>query len=305
MTILGMSRTFIAERVHGKRAVLYGGKQHLQVNSLVNFAQSNNSLWVSLGASKKRERLFFDEQSCWFQALRSDLEKTCKEKRTIQEILSTVNQKIDSLSTIPNRSLRTLEIELANFLASQERNAEGFIDLTMDQLVDKKILACRHEALMGASLLGTLVKKGILPPGTVRQYRTNLMIAGKSVGHAWVVYHDFDSNDFWICDPRWLNVKKVSPDCGECQKRYGQETIERMIQVLSGYDTPLRDTYLKTKSNTQKQISHQKERDNTLLYVPLFREQNLDIRPALRMKRSKSLNELTSSKPPLKIRRKI
>ncbi|MCS5711203.1 hypothetical protein [Candidatus Berkiella aquae] len=240
------SRTFLSDNHHGNVAAIhYGSKEWLKVNSTIDWATQDNRQWISAGSSHKREHLLFDENSELIQDIKDYAVLKCRSSLThdIPAILSIVNAVVNELTTEPNKTVREVEAELDNklrdYILKQNTPTGEPIIITMDELIRNKLLVCRHKALLVASILGELVKRQILPPGIVRQYRSTLVNdAGKAIGaHTWAVFRDQKTNDLWICDPRARYVENVTTHQADVEERfYGRFVIERMMQRLNQLD---------------------------------------------------------------------
>lgn len=235
-----ISRTIDSEKKHGNaKKVSLKDKGWRVVNSKVNWVGSPHTRWVSLGSSNLRERLFFDENSSHVTSIKKAAEKACKGKN-VGEVLTIVNNLINQLTAIEGKSDKEIEKGLdakLNKLLIEKRKSLGShtpIDIHFDELIEKKILVCRHKGLLAASILAHLVEKGILPKGNVRQYRSSLKKNGKIIGaHTWAVYRDATTDDLWICDPRWRTANNTTKEFEELAKRYGNPTMSDMVKRLA------------------------------------------------------------------------
>lgn len=246
-----LDRTFIATHFHGNDDKIFRGERYKQVTHEIDFSHDTNTHWVSLGFGRDRERLFLDQNSAFVSTITEKIVRTLRDKIVIPEpftlqehnflsvkqVLEIVNNTIDAL-TAPIGTDRAfiekhLDLKLDTFLKEKERNSEGFIDVTLDELAEKNILVCRHKGLLAASILGSLVKNGMLPYGHVHQYRSTLTDdAGNPIGaHTWAVYRLARQNDIWICDPRWLTAEKA--DSLSVKRDYGEHVIKKMIRKLN------------------------------------------------------------------------
>ena len=236
-----IARTRLAEELHGESDVEFNGKKYIPVGSRVNFAAVDCSYWVSLGSSKSRERLFFDQNSRWFQTLYQAIVNQVHQE-SIHFILTIVNEEINKLNHVPLQSLREydrfVDSCLADFLRIQPRDDEQFINVDMTTLVGKKLLVCRHKALIAACILGKLIKDKLLPAGIARQYRSTLDDSG---AHSWSVYRENQTNDLWLCDPRWEKAWLVTLPLDPRFNKYGKTCITQMFNRLQRLDAPWRD----------------------------------------------------------------
>ncbi|MCS5712327.1 hypothetical protein [Candidatus Berkiella aquae] len=248
------ARTLLARDFHQATSGLVGdiyhvkGKQWNWVQHEVDFAKNDAPLWASMGCSKARENLLFDANSPRLQQLREEviLQTSALGDSSIANVLKTVNRMVNALTAIPGKLSsereRELDGELNAFLSSRTD-----LNITIDELIARKILVCRHKALIVAYLLGELVRLGMLPAGEVRHYRSELRAlayetsttATKSRGvHTWAIY--VNNDNIWMCDPRWQNVINTSSADGLCVagKQYGVPTIINMLEVLGSSETP-------------------------------------------------------------------
>lgn len=234
---LAALRTFIAEKVHGVSDTLdYNKIQWKAVKLSVNWAGNPETHFVSLGSSKERERLFIDENTPHIKALKDRVKARCQGGKSVQDVLSVVNEEINALTLIPGMSdsdvERTLNKRLESFLFIQPKDKEKNINLNLDTLIDQKLLVCRHKAILAASILGTLVDEKILPNGKARQFRANLLEGKSDIAmgaHTWAVYRDSKTSDLWVCDPRWRTAKKVTLPQFAGLREYGLTTLQEMV----------------------------------------------------------------------------
>lgn len=233
-SMLLVDRSFIASELHGREDIVFEGQSYTPVSHHINFANTNNTRWVSLGSHRGRERLFLDQNSDFLLFLVNEISTGCRDK-TIPEILAYINTTLDAITSPPGQDRDAIEgkldIQLERYLASCSRDVHGMINVHIDTLALNRILVCRHKGLLAATILGSLIKQGILPPGRAHQYRSNLVRNGKVHGaHTWSVYQEHGSKDVWICDPRWLTAAQ-SNDPTVIQG-YGEETIDYMMTRL-------------------------------------------------------------------------
>lgn len=238
-----MGRTFLSNHVHGAApTITYESEQWLKVNSKIDWVKSTNTQWVSVGSSRDREHIIFNENSEKIRHLKQEAIQQCQDKiGNIHEILSTVNEIVNQLTDQPKVSRRSVESGLddllTNFIRDKKLSNHASLEspaITIDELIDEKILVCRHKGLLVASLLAELVRQGILPEGTVRQYRTQLDTGGV---HTFATYREKSSNELYICDPRWQYVENVSKSADQvAQKGYGINAVQIMVDKLNILD---------------------------------------------------------------------
>lgn len=240
-----LDRTVLSYKVHGNAtALLFGGKRYRKIHSEINWVEAKNTLWSSVGSSKNREHLLFDENSAFMEGLKELAVERCQHLRgNIPALLAEVNFLVNLLTFQPgltrNQVEATLDDKLHAYIdrkkASDQTNDSPYI--TMNELVRNRILVCRHKAILAACLLAELVKTGILPEGIVRQYRSNIQHGTHEGVHTWAVYREENSNDLWICDPRWDYVQNVSRSFqAAANQGYGTATIYKMISRLNKLD---------------------------------------------------------------------
>ncbi|MBS0285808.1 MAG: hypothetical protein JSR17_00410 [Proteobacteria bacterium] len=195
----------------GLSAMVYGYIEYMSflsqqwhlVTTEVNWVRNGEHRWVSLGSHPTlREKLFFDEHSMAIAELKHQALVLCQGK-TIDQVLKIVCNIINNITRIPGEHVTQTEaridFELNNFLRLIYTQQNSAPSLLLDDLIKLKLLVCRHKALISCALLRHLTENGILPNGSVRQYRTTLPNGG---GHTFSVYRDFSSGQLWICDPR-------------------------------------------------------------------------------------------------------
>jgi hypothetical protein len=148
---------------------------------------------------------------------KSDYEVEEKLDNKLNEIIETQKRKI------PLNGMRPKDVSLC---------------IEMETLVKEKLLVCRHKALLAASLIAHLVDNGILPKGTVRQYRSDLVENNGHVkgAHSWSVYRNSETGEIWICDPRGRDVFKLPADNAKACKALGEVTIADMVSRLDFLD---------------------------------------------------------------------
>ncbi|MBI2791309.1 MAG: hypothetical protein HYX61_05075 [Gammaproteobacteria bacterium] len=238
-----MGRSVISQQVHGDISeVQFDHKPWQIVNSKTNWVNNANKQWVSLGSSKSRERLFFDENSPVVTELKAQALLACKGK-DIATVLDTVNALVNDLTAQPGKSRqdveRSLDAQLEELLREKRKTLgpSDDINIHFDELVEKKILVCRHKGLLAASILAHLVENNILPQGCVRQYRSSLKINDKIIGaHTWSVYRNATTGDLWMCDPRWQTAKNVTQEYNHLAARYGNSALSDMVKRLDVED---------------------------------------------------------------------
>lgn len=238
-------RTFLSDRKHGTAvAKSFDNKKWCKINAQINWVEANNTSWTSMGSSDTREHLLFDESSPIIEDLKTYVVDQCQRlKGNIPAILKTVNNSVNLLTKQIGISRREVEAgldkRLENYIKYKMHlmNTSKSPVITMDELIQHKILVCRHKGPLAACLLAELVRKNILPKGTVRQYRSQIQ-HGTHVGvHTWAVYRDKQSNDLWMCDPRWNYVQNVTRKTAKAEaKGYGVEAIQRMLTRLKTFD---------------------------------------------------------------------
>ncbi len=225
------------------------GREWHWVHQEIDFASDDKALWVSMGSSRERENLLFDTNSPCIKKIREQAIAQSNGK-PVRAILETISVIVDNLTAIEGtpRHIREEELdsELDQFLITA-----GGKDVTMDELIERKHLVCRHKALIAAFLLGELVKEKILPPGEVFHCRSELREEPKQrLGerrrrplkkpptlfhgvHCWANYFEFSgAQDFWMCDPRWQSVINLEEEMKVAIMRYGKPTILNMLYKL-------------------------------------------------------------------------
>jgi hypothetical protein len=242
-----LNRTILSNHHHNFAKMLsHKGAAWQVISTDIDLTQSfQNQKWVSLGSSNSRENLFFDTNTPRLKLMKLHNRNSCRGK-SVREILEIVARNVDELTSdeVSPRDLieRQLEHKLFSFL---EERAKALLpgeslNIEMDELIDKKILVCRHKGLIAAALIADLVQQQILPFGSVRQYRSGLREYGKSqIGaHVWAVFRDFSTGELWHCDPRWLKVREVNREKSTLvADGYGSETIDYMIKRLDELDS--------------------------------------------------------------------
>lgn len=250
------SRTKLAIEFHklleGTSNYIYktaDGREWHWVHQEMDFASEDKALWVSMGSSSERENLLFDTNSPCIKKIREQAIAQSHGK-SVRAILETISALVDNLTAIEGtpRHIREeeLESELDQFLITA-----GGKDVTMDELIERKFLVCRHKALIAAFLMGELVKEKILPPGEVFHYRSELREEPKQRlaltrrrplkkpptlfhgVHCWANYFELSGNqDLWMCDPRWQSVINVEEEMKTAMMKYGKPTILNMLHHL-------------------------------------------------------------------------
>jgi hypothetical protein len=235
------TRTYLSSLVHGQKDTeSFDGNSWLRVNSNVNWVDHNNKQWVSLGSSRAREKIYFDENSAKIQMLKA---KVCKQSRgkKIFHALSKVNNLINGLTTVKGEHYTTTEAKLderMEELLKIHRAKQGTkVSLPIDYLIYKGILVCRHKALIAAALLRELVEQKILPFGKVRQFRSTIQKDNKSLSsHTWVVYRDCTTGHLWICDPRVRIALNVNTDFAQLIDIYTKPVLVSMVERIDEHD---------------------------------------------------------------------
>lgn len=242
-----LNRTILANQYHNfVKKLSHKGMDWEVISSDVDLTQSlQNQNWVSIGSSNFRENLFFDTKSSEMQMMKLHARQSCGGK-SVREILEIVAHMVDQLTsdgiTPRNAIERRIDDKLDSFLKEKVkalRPGES-LNVEMDELIEKKLLVCRHKGLIAAALIADLVQQQILPFGSVRQYRSGLREYGQSqVGaHVWAVYRNFSTGELWHCDPRWLKVREVNKEKSTLvADGYGSETIDYMIKRLDKLDS--------------------------------------------------------------------
>jgi len=247
------------------------------VNSDFDFASSNKQNVVVLGTgANNQERVLIDRSSPIIEDLSKMIINKC-EGKSVEQILQIVNSEIDALTAKEGRTRTEIEDELdeklEQYLSQREK---GLIngkpanrDVPLDELMEQKMLVCRHKGPLAAHIMGELIKEGILPPGSARTYRSNVSNeSGQNIGaHQWSVYRDGTNGDLWVNDPRWLKVTNVNQD-DFINDELGIGIIEKanMVGRLDKADLNIMD-----KLESERQLSKgTTEKDET---NPLIKEQ--------------------------------
>lgn len=238
-------RTFLSDRKHGSAVTKsFDNKAWRKINAQINWVEANNTTWTSMGSSDTREHLLFDESSPIIEDLKTYVVDQCQHlKGDVPAILKTVNNVVNMLTKQIGISRREVEAGLDKRLETYIKykmhimNSSKSPVITMDELIQHKILVCRHKGPLAACLLAELVRNNILPNGTVRQYRSEIQ-HGTHIGvHTWAVYRDKQSNNLWMCDPRWDYVENVTHNATQAAaKGYGTVAINKMITRLNTLD---------------------------------------------------------------------
>ena len=250
-----ITRTERAEKKHGTAPLYFEQHSWEQVNAEVDFAGKQSARVVSLGVSDGRERLFFNQNAPEIQALAERIAVLCKNK-PVEEVLKIVNIEIDSITTnhphVKGQTREQIEENLDQRLELYlEQRSKGLIpgkpknlDVTMEELIKEGILVCSHQGLLAASMMGSLIDKGLLPFGSARQYRSEIQDkSGKTIGaHTWSVYRDATNGDLWVNDPRSALVKKVDANHPEAIG-YGHPAMNKMVKRLALIDKPMMDAW--------------------------------------------------------------
>ena len=172
-------RTVRAEGLHGAiEEVPFEGKKWKSVNASIDFANNPNSLWVSLGSSTAREKLFFDANSPKMLELKRKVVAQAKGK-PISNVLGIINEIINQLTDIQGQSRRNvkrgLDKRLDDFIDHEMRmqGVHTSPKIKMEDLIEKGLLVCRHKGLIAAVLAAFCVEQNILPPGKIHTYRSD------------------------------------------------------------------------------------------------------------------------------------
>ncbi|MCS5711508.1 hypothetical protein [Candidatus Berkiella aquae] len=209
------------------------GKLWNWVRTEVDFANESETLWVSMGSSAARENLLLDTNSPRIIQLREQVINETVGK-PVKEVLTIVNNIVDELTAIAGKSRHAREHELDDELSLFLLTKPIPRDITIDELIEKKLLVCRHKALLSAYLIGDLIKMGILPKGKAIHYRCDLNSGSARSPriHTWSLY--LQSGHSWICDPRWQLVLDLNngSELKTAAYQYGFSTIEKMLETL-------------------------------------------------------------------------
>ncbi len=240
-----IGRTILSDHKFGNAATKsFDNKTWHKINAQINWVAATNTSWASIGSSDAREHLLFDESSPIIEDLKTYAIDQCKQlKGNIPAILSEVNRIVNALTSQPGLSRHEVEAgldkRLNDYIVDKKRLMNTTLSpvITMDELLQNKLLVCRHKGPLAACILAELVRNNVLPAGTVRQYRSQIQ-HGTHIGvHTWAVYRDKQSNDLWMCDPRWDYVENVAHNAMQAAaKGYGTVAINKMITRLNTLD---------------------------------------------------------------------
>lgn len=240
-----IGRTILSDHKFGNAATKsFDNKTWHKINAQINWVAATNTSWASIGSSDAREHLLFDESSPIIEDLKTYAIDQCKQlKGNIPAILSEVNRIVNALTSQPGLSRHEVEAgldkRLNDYIVDKKRLMNTTLSpvITMDELLQNKLLVCRHKGPLAACILAELVRNNVLPAGTVRQYRSQIQ-HGTHIGvHTWAVYRDKQSNDLWMCDPRWDYVENVTHNATQAAaKGYGTVAINKMITRLNTLD---------------------------------------------------------------------
>jgi serine/threonine protein kinase len=235
-----MTRTECSWRTFPEEGVVYNDKDWVTINSKVNFVNSQNRHWVSIGSN--REFILFDMDSLAMEALKLAVLIKCHDK-SINDILKIISNTVYKINSQITESTSNIEEQLLKYIASLPK-IDNRNYLMLDDLIEKGYLVCRHKALIAVNLLSSLVDQGVLPMGLVHQYRSELYPKGSYVGaHAWAVFHNQTDGKIWVCDPTLNHVfdghvytnclnfdihKQQADDMG-----YGAEVLAQMCYRLT------------------------------------------------------------------------
>ncbi len=172
-----IGRTMQAREVHGKSPTMtFEGRQWKTVSADIDWASEAPSHWALLGSSYTQENLYFDENTEFVKNFKRIAEDPCKGKST-RDVLNTVKMMVNRMTDMPGKTRfeveSTLDDRLESFIADKRKYLKPyqFANITFEELAAHKLLVCRHKGLLAASVIGHLVKKGVLPQGTAREYR--------------------------------------------------------------------------------------------------------------------------------------
>lgn len=243
MTILGAShvpRSDLSANVFGDNEFEeYLGVKWQRVTSEINWVGNENKLWVSLGSSLKREKLYFAEDSPLIQTLKVKALSLCR-GRALIDVLNIVNELINSLTAINGEDYLVtdarLEPALEQLLNTKVTSLQQVVSIHMDELIQRRILICRHKGLLASAILGFLVEQKVLPSGSVRQYRSTIIKNNRITAHTWSVYREHSTGQIWICDPRWRIAQNVNVNFHTLAQLYTNEVLLVMLQRLDAED---------------------------------------------------------------------
>ncbi len=234
----------------------YAGATWIPVALNIDFVSHANTHWVDINSCCE----FFNSQSEIITRLTDEVVRfhaALYQKRQQEcggfpkldkEVLNEVCTLTDKL-TIPDGMDRDvieagLDAALAAELNKLDPNAgiKNICCIQYDELIAKRLLVCRQKGMIAASIIANLVHKQILPEGTVRRYRSDLLLDNDTSpgAHAWAVYRDLTTGDIWIIDPRGQCVQNLSfpfpRDRAALNKIYGKRVIDNMINRMDHED---------------------------------------------------------------------
>lgn len=79
-------------------------------------------------------------------------------------------------------------------------------EVTMEEMIENKLIVCRHRGLMAACIIGHMIKNGALPAGSARYYASKI----NNGYHAWAVYCEHETGSIWMIDPMWKKVINIT-----------------------------------------------------------------------------------------------
>lgn len=214
-----MERTRIAEEHHGEVGQSYDGNHRL-VSLEIDFARTKDSKFVSKGASN-RENIQLDKQSKSYIELLNRIKQKCESlepKQNTKKILEIIIDEINEFNNLkgdagltPEQIDAGVDTRLEQFIHDererQRKDNPALMNpvISMDTFMQEGLMVCRHKGLLSAAIMGDLVKEGILPKGSARQYRSGLKEKPSDSidgAHTWSVFTESDGT-MWMCDPRW------------------------------------------------------------------------------------------------------
>ena len=211
----------------------YEGKEYHVVSAEIDFVSSKETNWASIGShqSSSREICILSKNQ-----VANDMFKCIR--ASDEGVLNAVLSLTKPIGL--DREDSNLEKFVQNYNKSNNSNLPPVIPFK--ELQSQNLLVCRHRALWAAIILGELVRKKVLPRGTVRQYRDVLEHRkGSPVqgGHTWSLYHDLENNILYMLDPRWKNLLNLNEPLQRqaAENSYGKEVISTMIKRVLEYDT--------------------------------------------------------------------
>jgi len=202
--------------------VEYDGKAWTKIDSSIDFTSTENQYWVSLGCSSSRERLFFYAASEKMQKLCQEFHAKLLSSPPLStfELLNAICQFVYNIPKLPGI-----------------QNVFGHKDITLDELIEKQELVCRHKTLIAIKLLTFLVSIDLLPKGIVRQYRSD--ITTKEGGsHTVATYRDPSTNQLWALDSNNCTLTEIDSFArsSRLHSLYGWVAISDMHKRLDFLD---------------------------------------------------------------------